>query len=192
MILLRLKTETRDSHLRVERDLGVMNPDLNLPEYRTLVSRLYAFHLWWEPLVSLLLNDEAFFGPRRKLGLLKRDLEILGAPLPGRPARSGLALRTAQDALGSLYVLEGSTLGGQLIAQHVEAALGLAHGEGSAYFRSYGKTVAERWREFQARLLAMSSPGADDAMVVAASATFDHLHDWLCPVSTVPWVRRYG
>ena len=194
MILSRLKSETRESHLRVERDLGLMTPELRLADYRALLSHLYAFHLRWEPQIGTLLQDEAFFGPRRKLSLIERDLDTLGEPWPEAAAEPDLPkLRNGIDALGSLYVLEGATLGGQLIAQHVERTLDLRRGAGSAYFRSYGKKVAERWRAFQARLVAVSSPSADDAIVSAARATFDHLHDWLCVREpAAPRVRRYG
>jgi heme oxygenase len=194
MILSRLKIETREHHLRVERDLGVMDRELDLEAYGAVLSRLFAFHCSWEPRVAALLDDETFFGPRRKLHLIERDLEVLGVGKPPAAAASALpALCDHADAMGSLYVLEGATLGGQIVAEHVERRLGLVRGEGSAYFRSYGKRVAERWRAFQSLLLAISSPATDDAIVAAAVATFARLHAWLCePVPPAMEARSHG
>jgi heme oxygenase len=194
MILSRLKIETREHHLRVERDLGIMDRELGLEAYGAVLSRLFSFHSSWEPRVAALLDDEMFFGPRRKLHLIERDLDVLGIEKPRAVSACVLpALGDHVDAMGSLYVLEGATLGGQIVAEHVERRLGLARGEGSAYFRSYGKRVAERWRAFQALLLEMSSPATDDAIVASAIATFDRLHAWLCePVPLAMEARSHG
>jgi heme oxygenase len=194
MILSRLKTETRESHLRVENDLAVMRPDLTIDHYGRVLARLHAFFAAWEPRVGALLDDEGFFGPRRKVGLLDRDLEALGIRRPEPVDSTVLPVLTNRlEALGSLYVLEGSTLGGQYIAKHAEQTLGLARGKGSAYFRSYGKAVAEHWRSFQQALEAVSSPVSDDVVVAAAQSTFDRLHQWLCQVPPLPQgARRHG
>jgi heme oxygenase len=82
--------------------------------------------------------------------------------------------------LGSMYVLEGSTLGGQIIARHFRRHVaGLEDGRGCSFFECYGPDVGTRWREFQGVLRAHSSPSADDTMVAAAGETFVLLQSWL-------------
>ena len=83
-------------------------------------------------------------------------------------------------ALGAMYVVEGSTLGGAIIARQVERALGLTTESGCAYFRSYGPAISPMWKSFGAVLLASSSPETDDEIVASANRTFAIMQDWLC------------
>ena len=48
-------------------------------------------------------------------------------------------MRDDATLLGAMYVMEGSTLGGQLIARHVELVLGLTAGQGNAHFRGHNE-----------------------------------------------------
>ena len=91
-----------------------------------------------------------------------------------------MPLPRPEAVLGSMYVIEGSTLGGAVIAQAVERNLGLSAGTGCAYFRSYGRETARMWKSFGAVLLAASSPETDDLIVGAAKTTFAVMQDWLC------------
>jgi heme oxygenase len=99
---------------------------------------------------------------RRRSPLIAADLEVLGGEVPEVDAGEGERwfgefLRGdagERDAafLGAMYVMEGSTLGGQYIARQVEKTLGLAPGRGDAYFRGYGDETGPMWRAFKAVL----------------------------------------
>jgi len=82
--------------------------------------------------------------------------------------------------LGSIYVLEGSTLGGQLIQPHLQQTLGLERGQGSSYFVGYGRQTAAMWQSFRHYVLRHSALDADDAMFRSAALTFQALERWLC------------
>jgi heme oxygenase (biliverdin-IX-beta and delta-forming) len=183
MILQRLREETRAAHEAIERDLDALGAHASVERYRVLVTRFFGFYAVWEPQIGTALGDEDFFAPRRKTHLLEQDLGVLGydrsaiqalprcrdlPPFPGLP-----------ETLGSLYVLEGSTLGGQVIARRLERSLGFADGRGYAFFRSYGREVGAMWRALGARLLALPLP-AGEAAVGSAQLTFARLHSWLC------------
>jgi heme oxygenase (biliverdin-IX-beta and delta-forming) len=179
MLLDRLKIETRESHDRIEAALDLMRPDLSRRDYGQLLARYQAFFRVWEPSVGRALADDAFFAPRRKLHLLTRDLDALGVePLRDEPRLKPFATR--HEAMGSLYVLEGSTMGGLVIAGHVRRTLGVS-GPGALYFENYGRDAAERWRAFREVLGALSSPQVNDAVVATALDTFAALHAWLAP-----------
>jgi heme oxygenase len=182
MLLDRLKAETRDAHDRIEHDLGLTRADLSLETYGILLTRMHGFFTSWEPAVEAALDDAAFLGPRRKLPLLAGDLAALGLR-PG-PACALLPAMPGRDAaLGSLYVLEGSTLGGQVIRRHVEALFAFSPGGPTAYFTGYGADTGRRWQEMRARLAALPQAAAP-IVVEAALSTFDALHRWLCPDGT--------
>ena len=120
---------------------------------------------------------------RIKLPLLSADLRALGVgsgaleQLPvcrDLPACDGLAA-----ALGCLYVLEGSSLGGQVISRHFNHSLNLDVHNGIAFFTGYGAATGPMWQAFGVRLM---TAGADEAALVhSACETFLSLERWLCP-----------
>ena len=149
-----------------------------------LLTKFYGFHVAFEAAVSLLVRDQAFLQPRLKSHLVARDLDYLGV---GPAARAGLPvcdlplpMPHEAAAFGALYVVEGSTLGGTVIARHVEAVLGFGRDTGCAYFRSYGPDTGAMWRVFRERLASLSSPEHDAAIIAAATATFAAMQTWLC------------
>ena len=161
--------------------MGLLDERLDLQAYRKVLGRLYGFWRGWEPQMATVFQDTAFLGPRRRLHLLQADLATVGLSahavrvLPTCPLP---ILRDAVEALGSLYVMEGSTLGGQVIKQNVERRLGFDGRHGCTYFASYGTDTGRMWRSFLARL---DQVPMTDAKQVAdgAVATFERLAWWL-------------
>jgi heme oxygenase len=77
-------------------------------------------------------------------------------------------------------VLEGATLGGQLIARHVIPLLGLAPDAGAAFFTSYGAEVGARWRSLGEFLRRQLGREADVQRAAGAACdTFGKLDCWL-------------
>ena len=183
-ILARLKTETQTAHDRIEAAMDLDRRIASRDSYRDLLTRFYGFHRAWEEKAAGQAPDHSFFEHRRKTPLLGQDLEALGLKsgdiirLP--QCQSLMPLPGPEAVLGSMYVVEGSTLGGAIIAREVKNRLGLDAETGCAYFRSYGRDIAAMWKSFGAVLLETSSPEADDQIVESAQKTFDVMHDWLC------------
>jgi heme oxygenase len=182
-LLHRLKTETAAAHARIEQAFDLEARTQSLVAYRDLLARLYGFHAAWEPRAEAILADPGFFRQRRKVEHLKRDLRKLGMT---RQAMGALALceptvsmQTPAEALGSMYVIEGSTLGGVIIARRVERSLGLGGNSGCSYFRCYGGQVGTMWTAFKAALLARCPPTEEDTAIEAAHRTFEILRSWL-------------
>jgi heme oxygenase len=171
----RLRAETRDDHDRLEDGLGLTDPDLNLARYRAVLARFFGFWAGWEPRVSAELSDEAFLLPRRRLHLLRDDLRALGIEPGTLPICPAPALRGHGEAMGSLYVMEGSTLGGRVILQGLEG-IGLPAAGGRSYFAGYGEATGAMWRGFLERLEA--EPDAA-GVLRGAKATFAALADWM-------------
>ncbi len=182
--LERLKAETGPAHERIEREIRLPERLSSREAYRGLLRRFYGFHNVWEPEAQRSLADPSFFDRRRKTHLLVRDLRALGMedaaieklplchPVPLMPTRAA--------ALGSMYVVEGSTLGGAVISKEIERALGLGVQSGCAYFRSYGADVGRMWTSFRAHLLAHASSRDENEIIAVAIATFETLRIWLC------------
>ena len=180
---LRLRAATAAAHRDLEETLDWQARVATRDGYRALLARFCGFHARYEPVIGDALADEAFWAPRRRLQALEADLVHLGysegevaalpRPEPIRPA-------SMPDAMGALYVLEGSTLGGQVIGRHI----GQLHGfqdAGLAYYRAHGRRTGVMWNAFRARLDGLSGdPVAEAAATATATATFDALRLWLC------------
>jgi heme oxygenase len=176
-IIARLREETRTEHEAIELALDWQTRAASRERYARWLARMHGFHQRWEPAIASALSNPEFFDPRRKLHLLDQDLRTLGLDEPGalHPRLSAITFATQAEALGSLYVLEGSTLGGQLIARHVRSSLGFE----PAYHGSYGSRTGEMWRSFRQHLEEQIAPGDEDSTIAAAAKTFHDLRVWL-------------
>ncbi|WP_222182105.1 biliverdin-producing heme oxygenase [Geminicoccus harenae] len=172
-ILDRLRAETSADHAVLEARLDLLASPLDLDHLRRVLRAFHGFHAAWEPMVEALLGER--FRPRRRLGLLAADLRLLG-DRDGLPPRPDLApLPDQASAWGSLYVLEGSTLGGAVIAKAL-ARSGVA---GLGYFNPHGRKTMGNWQAFRSELTAAVTPGDEPAALAAARATFARLIQWL-------------
>ncbi|MGC3969477.1 MAG: biliverdin-producing heme oxygenase [Pirellulales bacterium] len=141
-LLHHLKITTSDAHERLESSLDSDAPDFSIHDYRLLLRRLLGFIEPWEAVAGDHLHGAGrkLFDERRKTPLLKADLQWLGIlsldDVPTADDRSLPRVSCEPEAWGSWYVVEGSTLGGQLLSAPFSAAiepnsgigLGLLHG----------------------------------------------------------------
>lgn len=110
---------------------------------------------------------------RRRAALLEADLRALGAP-PAVPAPAP-DVEPLPRAVGCLYVLEGSLLGGQLVAKRLqEAGLGALP---TRYLLADGVAPGPRFASFCAfaETLAAGEPGFIARAVAGAAGCFDAL-----------------
>ncbi len=180
-----LREATRDAHAVVERAMPAFDSGLALTSYAQLVGAFYGFYVVLEPRLADAIaahGADLAIAQRAKVPLLVRDLAALGrspAQIAALPRCDQVPeLKSPSHALGVLYVLEGQTLGGQVISRHLDAQLGIGLTSGAAFFGGYGPATGEMWRRFGGHV-----DGAADldiqAAVEAAVATFDTLTRWL-------------
>ena len=181
-----LKARTRTHHDAAEASpamQAVMADDLTRDAYRDHLTRLLAFYDALEPALAEVDGLGAVLpdlGDRLgKADWIRQDLDVLGAGDSAPTARAP-AFDVAQ-ALGALYVIEGSTLGGRLIARQLGQSIGVTAESGARFYHSYGDDRGERWKTYKA---ALNQFGADhpervDDAVAAAADTFDVLRTWM-------------
>lgn len=180
-VIDRLRVETGEAHSRLERALALSPETLTRDIVARLLLRFRTFYSVWEPWIEASPLDRGFLAPRLKSPLIDRDIRALGLTVADRPAsgRFDMGAPSVERALGSLYVVEGSTLGGQVINRWLGETAWLPAG-GLAYFASYGRDVGRMWRVFQTVLCEAVLPSAHDEVVASATATFEHMHACLC------------
>lgn len=181
----RLREATRLVHARTEALLPLMDPSLATTTY---VRVLEAFLGFYAPLEPALVSAAASSGvwsaldERQKVPLIIADLLALGKTrlaideLPRCAASPRVP--SASHAIGVLYVVEGATLGGQIIGRHLRDRLGLDAARGAAFFNGYGARTGAIWKRFSHHV--DTSPLIEtDAAVSAAVETFETLLSWL-------------
>jgi heme oxygenase (biliverdin-IX-beta and delta-forming) len=188
-----LKTSTRPEHEATESVMPLMQAGLTVEQYTTVLQRLSAVVISWEQwAVAHTPPDLAEMVRERCRGpLIERDLRLLGS-VPGEPAfefpsdeipgLQGGDPNFRASFLGAMYVMEGSRLGGQYIARHLEETLGFQPGEGDAYFRGYGEQTGTMWRAFK-RVLGEVPDEREQDVIAAAKAMFAYFREgMLSPV----------
>jgi heme oxygenase (biliverdin-IX-beta and delta-forming) len=151
--LAELRERTGPSHQALESlplSMALVDPGLTREQYVLYLQTMYGMIAEVEekifPVVSELVPD---IESRRKKELLLKDMEKLGAPVP--PAGDNLNMEAATDlayAMGIMYVIEGSTLGGRVILKSIDKSLGLNAENGAAYFAGYGADTGMLWKLF--------------------------------------------
>lgn len=192
---LRLKTKAAHESLELNPLTGALTTsDLQRETYALILKKFHVFYrdAWtvleaWPGMALLPFNlngckrHHLALADLENLGLLdaavEAELQAARATLPH--------LDSLERALGCLYVLEGSTLGGQIIARNVKTVFGLGNGqhhEVSAFFSSDGSQTAARWRKFLGHFVEFAESASEfqrDAIVAGALDTFSAFESWL-------------
>ena len=181
-ILTRLRLETRGEHEAVESVLNLMDPALTAGTYGQRLGQFYGFYGPLEAALQTRCHQEmATLLPRlNKTALLGHDLQQLGVDIQKLPLCGHLPpINTRAEVLGCLYVMEGATLGGRLITQHVQATFGIMPAGGGSFFEGYGQDTGKMWQAMRQLLLsgAVDMP-TENAIVASAIATFASLRAW--------------
>ena len=183
-VLEALRSATSELHRRTERALDLRRASSSLREYCALIDRLLGFY---EPLEARLfgyrnhaLSRKIDLETRRKVPALYADLATLNPALfrasevcPYIPA-----LDSEASAIGAWYVVEGATLGGRIIGDHLSRRLGISADSGARFFNCYGDLRERNWNEFCGVLASLQRTEARE-VVAGAVAVFDAMFRWL-------------
>ena len=186
MIANLLRTETAANHKALESLMFVneiMNNSLSIEQYKKLLTINYIIHQKLEnKLCNMLDTDiaaELDMNSRLKLGALEKDLEywqIDNLTLPGLNFELFVPQKNTGEVLGALYVLEGATLGGNVIKRHILANNAFkGHEEGLNYYGVYGEELSAKWKTFVSVLNERVVEADYEACVNSANSTFNNL-----------------
>jgi len=158
-----LKEKTQTLHDELENLMFVteiMNKTLSLDQYKRNVVINYTVHKQLEHHLFDALSDELQYklnlGSRKKLPALEKDIRELnieeGEVLLQSDAELGV-LENDAFILGALYVLEGATLGGHVIAKNIANNPNFAQQNIPVHYYSvYGEDLMNNWKNFVAVL----------------------------------------
>lgn len=176
-ILQALRLETRPAHDQLEQN--VFNQQLTAGTIteaatRHFLAKMYGFLAPYEArLRAQNLGPEWEMATRQRAHLILKDLNQPADALPICPDIPPLA--TWPQLLGAMYVLEGSTLGGQVISRQ----LAKQNIPLRSYFSGYGERTGPLWKAFCQLLSQEATPDNEADIVQSASLTFQKLATWL-------------
>ena len=176
----RLKAETEPQHLRMHDLMERGRPFASRENYARFVAAQYLFqrdieHLFADPAVQTAVPD---LDARGREAASLDDLADLGTAVPQEALASvGVGM---PEALGWLYVSEGSTLGAAFLFKEAERNLGLSADFGARNLAAYPDGRATVWRRFVASLDDEALvPEAHEAVIQGALAAYDRFGDLL-------------
>jgi len=182
-----LRTQTACLHKQIEVQLGLPVAIQTVDDYRVLLSRflglygpleqaLAAFTEWRDH--GLILPNHSF-----RLGA---DLSAMGVDPGGvlqAPPTLVPRLATFAQALGAVYVLQGSALGGRVILRDINARVGTEI-TGATRFFGGGMATDQTWQGVKTALdgFGHAFPGLRDDVISGAEAVFRAISAWFVPL----------
>lgn len=180
IVLPALRAATHAAHVRINRHpfiAGLTKPGFPMERYRQLLAAYFDIYGLIEDAIERCERTHAVnfaYGPRKKRPWLEADLRQLHIDTVGAPQGAhGAGLAPLEDVgglVGTLYVIEGATLGGQVISRHLRSTLGLDADNGARFFNGYGDSATTQLQWLAFCQFAESIAGSPQWMQSAQSA----------------------
>lgn len=184
MLTEKIKAATQQYHQETEKILVSKLKNMrSANDYSNILKLFYGFFGGLEEQIGQYINSSNLkdYSERRKAAALANDLQALDNTLP--PKATGKQLPVIENelqAFGALYVIEGSTLGGQIISKMVQQHLDINDSQGISFFKGYGEDTGKKWAGFQQLLNTIATNDADqNELITAANDTFAKFRDWM-------------
>jgi len=169
-----LRTKTSDSHKGLEAlpiSKSIVDPKITIEEYALYLSLMYDVVQDLEeniyPILSAVISD---LSQRNKAHLLLKDLKQIGFEKKQTfsPFKNTSEI-SPSFAMGMMYVVEGSTLGGRFILKNIQENLGFTEENGASYFSGYGNKTGSFWKNYLNSLTDFESQNNAEADIIAGA-----------------------
>jgi heme oxygenase len=180
-----LKEGTAPLHQKIESVLPLLSPDLTLEQYKHYLSRMYSWYVPFEKSfagIPSTFSEKLLLNKRLKVDWLISDLQELGfsqSMISALPVFDKWPpLEIPFGWIGALYVVEGSTLGGQIIHRRLQSQLALKPNQ-LRFLEAYGPQTGLMWTSFRVTAQELTPPNQYQDVLNAATATFELMTNWL-------------
>ena len=177
-----LKNQTATAHKKLESlpvSASILSPQMKIVDYCLYLSLMFDVHYSTQEIIfPLLKNHITDLSEREKTQLIEKDLSFLKYT-----KHDTVSVFSKQDidvpfALGIMYVIEGSTLGGRFILKNIETIPGLDQQEGVSYFTGYGNKTGSYWKTFLNQLTAYEQQHNCQAEIIQGAVyAFDSIYN---------------
>lgn len=154
-----LRQETQHYHVKLNQHPLLCNlttSDYPLANYQKVLRAYSGIYQILETQIERFLSAQQYtfsYSERRKLPWLLKDLAFFNIdamvvdPFQFLP-EAFPNINSPGELMGALYVIEGSTLGGQHISRALVKFHGLTSDRGACFFNGYGERTLALWEEF--------------------------------------------
>lgn len=176
-----LKRETAQLHRAAEEALlPKLTSIRTLADYSAILKTFYGFFAPLQQKIEqhISIADLPDMSERRQASLALKDLGFLHAPVNNIPLCTALpGITNVAEAFGALYVLEGSTLGGQMIGKMLLKNKAAEINEDHLhFFFGYREKTGMKWKTF---LEALNKQTDIDSVIASANHTFSLFQNWI-------------
>jgi len=179
--LEKLRHATAQAHQDLENlplSASIINPEVTNIQYTAYLQlMLDVVYDTEQNIFPLLENIVPDLEARRKAHHISADLKYLehnSSTLRSKPVTEGIENISPAFALGVMYVVEGSSLGGRVILKNINAVLGHDAEKGASYFSGYGGQTGSHWKGFLAALTDFENKTCNgEAIIAGANHTFN-------------------
>ncbi len=186
MFIQNLRDSTATCHKQLELNslsLALLSDTVNEHIYSTYLTRLYSFVKGFEQYIYPELSQHFLnINHREKSLFIEEDLKALGIAFEKHTLLEEVFFRdTYSDvylAAGAFYVLEGSTLGGQIIVKHLQKTMPASF-VNAAYFSGYQQKTGSMWKEFLQQLTALPQSTLEEEQIIRGAITTFKIIDGL-------------
>jgi len=173
MLSTEIREATKDAHQSLEKQVVLRLKNIRSnADYAALLKFFYAYFNSLERALNPYITTDILpdYSSRRNSGFLKNDIEALGSNTTDLPTCIIPEIKNHLQALGALYVMEGSIMGGSIIVKMLEKA-GVT--QGVSFFSGYGETTPQMWAAFTAVLNQQATGASEKETVIhTANETF--------------------
>lgn len=177
-----LKKTTFDAHTTTEKTL---NPKLssitNYEDYGLMLKMFYGFFQPLEKIISRYIGKEILYDidERRNSMSILTDLKAIDQSTEALSICTVFpTINSISEALGAMYVLEGSTLGGRMICRMLmKNGFVQFNASNLHFFNGYGDNTGSKWTQFLSVIEQYENEVND--MVRTANDTFNCLTKWM-------------
>jgi heme oxygenase len=174
-----LKDSTQPSHQALEKKMvSLVRKIRTRQDYVKFLKLMYGYYSALEKRVQEYVSEREI-GKRRKAERLLEDINYFEST--GTPALCNELppIRSHAEALGAMYVMEGSTQDGKIIAEMIEDQAGINGPSGFSFFNGYGEETGKMWEEFKAFLNRPIDEMEKLNLIRTANRTFITFYNWI-------------
>lgn len=169
-----LRTNTAASHKELEAlpiSKSIVDPKITVEEYALYLSLMHDVVQNLEeniyPILSEVISD---LSERKKANLILNDLKNIGSEKKQMlsPFKNASEI-SVPFAMGMMYVVEGSTLGGRFILKNIQESLNFSEENGASYFSGYGNKTGSFWKNYLNSLTDFEAQNNSEEEIIAGA-----------------------
>jgi len=169
MLSTHIKEATKTAHLNLEKIvIEKLKAIRSNADYADFLKYFHTYFSQVEQAIAPYITAQLLpdYKDRRNSSYLKNDIEELGGTIAEAPSVNIPVIENQLQALGALYVMEGSIMGGSIIVKMLEKG-GIT--KGVSFFSGYGEATGQKWGVFVSTMNQQATTPEEETIAIEAA-----------------------